>query len=255
MSDWKSLDAELRAWREAGQRADFWWRDDDAERPTAALDRLLALAETSGVPPALAVVPAGAGEALAARLREHRQVAVLSHGLGHLNHAAAGGRKAEFGPDRPVFEMLGDVATGWQRLKLLFPEQALAIFVPPWNRVDPELVGRLPLAGLAAVSAFGARRSANPAPGLTEVNCHLDLIDWRGGRGFVGETRALASLIEHLSARRRGLADGGEATGVMSHHLVLDDAAWNFLERLLKHLGECDGAHWLSPKEAFSLAP
>ena len=34
---------ELARWKAAGHAPAFWWRDDDARRPTPALDRLLAL--------------------------------------------------------------------------------------------------------------------------------------------------------------------------------------------------------------------
>ncbi|MDP6705421.1 MAG: polysaccharide deacetylase family protein [Alphaproteobacteria bacterium] len=255
MSTWQALGQELQAWSDAGRRATFWWRDDDAERPTPALDRLLALARSARVAPALAVVPAGAGRELADALAEGEDVAVLCHGLGHRNHAPTDAKKAEFGPHRPVFEMLGEVAAGHERLKLLFTGRALPVFVPPWNRIDPELSRRLPLAGFAGVSAFGPRAAEHPVPGLVQVNCHFDLTDWRGDRGFVGESRALAALVEHLRARRGGAADGDEPTGVMSHHLVLDEAGWNFLGRLFEALEKCDGAHWLSPREAFNLAP
>ena len=43
MTGWADLDAELDRWKAAGRAATLWWRDDDATRPTPALDRLLAL--------------------------------------------------------------------------------------------------------------------------------------------------------------------------------------------------------------------
>src|SRR5216684_8019215 len=65
-ADWLDLERELDAWRAAGRSATLWWRDDDAVRPTPALDRLLAIA--AGVPLALAVIPGPTGAPLAERL-------------------------------------------------------------------------------------------------------------------------------------------------------------------------------------------
>lgn len=255
MADWPALERELDAWGEAGRTATLWWRDDDGEMPGPALDRLLALSDRYEVPLALAVVPAGAGRALAGRLEACTRVCVLTHGLAHRNLASDGQRKSEFGPERPIHELLADVATGWNRLRLLFVAQALPIFVPPWNRMAPALLPRLPNAGLKGLSAFGVRTAAEPVPGLAQNNCHLDLIDWRAGRGFVGEAAALEVLVTHLAGRRQGLVDADEASGLMSHHLVHDRAAWRFLERLLEATQRHAAAYWLSATEAFRLAP
>jgi len=253
MADWLALARELDDWAEAGRRATLWWRDDDAEAPGPALDRLLSLADAMRLRPALAVVPAGAGPPLAEALAERFDV--LTHGLAHRNLAPAGERKAEFGPHRPVAEMLADAASGRQRLRLLFGVRALPVFVPPWNRLAATLVPRLVDAGFAALSTLGPRPAAEAAPGLAQANCHVDPIDWRGGGSFAGEAAALTALLAHLRARRLGQVDAAEPTGVMSHHRVQDAATWSFLERLFAETRERDGAHWLSPRDVFSLAP
>ena len=55
-------------------------------------------------------------------------------------------------------------------------------------------------------------------------------IDWKGGRGFVGEEAALAALVAALCATPRSAT--GEPVGVLSHHLAMDDGAWDFLRSL-----------------------
>lgn len=47
---WEAFAAEIAAWRDAGLEVEFWWRDDDAGRPTPALDRLLRTASRNDVP-------------------------------------------------------------------------------------------------------------------------------------------------------------------------------------------------------------
>ncbi|MEK9660397.1 MAG: hypothetical protein VW644_01455, partial [Alphaproteobacteria bacterium] len=40
---WDALAAELDVWAAAGRTATLWWRDDDADAASPALERLLAL--------------------------------------------------------------------------------------------------------------------------------------------------------------------------------------------------------------------
>ena len=75
VTQWSDLTQELDAWTADGRRATLWWRDDDAAEPDAALERLLALAATHGLPLALAVIPARATRALAQRLAEADEIA------------------------------------------------------------------------------------------------------------------------------------------------------------------------------------
>jgi hypothetical protein len=63
------LTAELDLWSAAERPATLWWRDDDAAEVTPALERLLALADATGVPLALAVVP---GRLMPSRAAPHK---------------------------------------------------------------------------------------------------------------------------------------------------------------------------------------
>jgi hypothetical protein len=238
---WDVFDAELAHWRDAGRAPPVWWRDDDAIEPSAALDRLLALAGAFGVPLTLAVVPAAAGGPLAGRLAgEPDGVRVVQHGYAHQNHAPAGMPRMELGTHRPAMIVVGELGTGWLALERLFGTRTLPVLVPPWNRIDPVLVPMLPEIGFRGLSTFGARRRREPVTGLLQVNTHVDLVDWRGSRGFVGEERALAGLTDGLRQRRLEKSDprGGtaEPIGLLSHHLVMDEPGWGFLARLFDRL-------------------
>lgn len=250
MTTWDDLARELDAWGEADLIATLWWRDDDVRRPGPKLTRLIEVAD--GLPLALAAVPADATAELA-ELPEN--ACFLPHGWRHVNLAPASEKKCEFGPHRPAFDRLADVALGWTRLRHLFAERARPVFVPPWNRIDPAFVPRLSHAGLSALSRFGPRKTALAAPDLTEANCHVDIVDWRGTRGFVGDDVALSALIAHLGARRRGEVDAEEATGVMTHHDVHDAGCWDFLAKLRESTANHRAARWLSADEAASLQP
>ena len=259
MSDWSDLGDELDRWADAGLSATLWWRDDDAARATPALGRLLGLRAGLGIPLALAVVPAVAGEDLAAAIAGAGGVSVLQHGYAHRNHAGHGAPKAELGPNRAPDDALGELAAGRERLVALFGGPAAAVLVPPWNRIADRLLPRLGAAGYTGLSTYGPRARALAAPGVVQVNTHVELIDWRGGRGFVGEAAALGLAVGHLAARRGGASDGagdggGEPTGLLSHHLVHDEAAWDFIAAFVAATTAHSAARWLDAGEAFSAA-
>ena len=227
----------------------MWWRDDDAVRPTPALDRLLALA--ADLPLALAVIPEQAAGVLAQRLAHCPGVQVLQHGWRHANHAPLDEKKAELGPHRPPLAMLDELAAGRQRLALLFGSRALAVLTPPWNRMSAALVPLLHDAGYGGLSMAGARREAEPSPGLRQVNTHADLVAWRDG-GFIGTAPALGLITAHLAARRVGTVDADEPTGLLTHHLVMDEAGAAFVAELLAFTARHKAARWLGAAEAFA---
>ena len=245
----------LDRFAEAGRTATLWWRDDDACAPSPALDRLLALAAAQGVPVSLAAVPAQCGPALAERLQnEAGNVAVFQHGYAHQNHGASGARKIELGPQRPAQVVIGELATGWLRLETLFGARAQPVLVPPWNRLAPFLVPVLPELGYRGLSQFGPRLRSMPVQQLVQVNCHVDPIDWRGSRGFVGDSAAVAATCAHLALRLQADANSAvaeEPTGLMSHHAVHDEAGWRFIERLLAVTKSHPAVRWLDAREAF----
>ncbi len=260
---WRGLDRELDAWAEAGRIATFWWRDDDAVAATLALDRLLGLAEALGTPLALAVIPASADESLRRRLKREPWAVVVQHGFAHRNHAPPGAKKAELGAHRSRAAMIGELAAGRRRLHEMFGDMGtvpmLPVLVPPWNRIDPGLVPRLPAIGIASLSTFSARPAAAPG-GPHQVNTHVDVLDWDARRGrepapFVGTSAALDAVIGHLAARRLGRADADEPTGLLTHHLALDAACWGFAEQLIRRVADHPAGRWLGPGAAFAESP
>ncbi|MHA1600800.1 MAG: polysaccharide deacetylase family protein [Alphaproteobacteria bacterium] len=237
MTDWTDLTLELDAWGATGVPATIWWRDDDAVEPTPAFERLLELAAGHAVPLALAVIPARASQALAARITAAgNTVTPIQHGFTHRNHAPSCEKKIELGNHRPRHVVCEELARGQARMASLFGPHAQAILVPPWNRIDRELVPDLPALGFGALSTYGPRPTVSGAPGLTQVNCHLDFMRWAMPRGFAGDTVALALLLGHLRRRRQGSVDASEPSGILSHHAAHDAAAWDFLDRLLATL-------------------
>lgn len=252
---WGTLMGELDAWAAAGKVATFWWRDDDAADHTPALDRLLDLRAETGVPLALAVIPANATNALRDRLAGEAEVAVLQHGYSHKDFAGGEGRKIELDDSRPAEYVVADLAMGGQALEKF--THRLPILVPPWNRIAPHLVPFLPEVGIRGLSTIGARTRKEPIRGLRQNNVHLDVIDWRGkrtgsARGFLGANNIIADTIGHLAARRVGDADPEEATGLMTHHGDMDEAGFGFLAEFVNRTRAHPAVVWQSASEVFS---
>jgi hypothetical protein len=252
---WPDLMAEFDCWEEAGRVATLWWRDDDAVIPTARLGRLLSIA--SGVPVSLAVIPADAQQELAQWLAQSLRsapkssVAVLQHGWRHVNHAGVG-KKSEFPAERPRSAVASELAAGWARLSDLFETRAQPVLVPPWNRFDDSLLGLLGGCGLTGISRARPRSASSRAPGVIEANIHVDLVAWKGNRGFVGEDAALSDLVQHLRARRLCAVCVGEPTGILTHHLVQDEATDAFLDRLIAVSVAHPAVLWLDAGEIFA---
>lgn len=243
---WRNLSRELDRWLESGRTATLWWRDDDATRPSGALDRLLELSHRRRVPTALAVVPGRVDVALASVV-SGTPTRVLQHGCRHLNRASPDAKKCELIADSAIE---GELMTGRARLDGLFHSALLPVLVPPWNRIDPALIARLTALGYRGLSRFKPR-DGSTVMGLHQVNTHIDIMDWVTGRGFRGELEVLAAAVEHLRARRLSLVDPDEPTGLLTHHLEHDEPCWIFIDRLLAETRDHPAARWLSAGEIF----
>ncbi len=257
MTGWAVLTQELDAWAAEGRTATFWWRDDDAAAPVPALDRLLALAAATDVPLALSVVPADAVRDMARRLSDERRVTLLQHGYAHINRAPPGGRKSEFPPERGIALVKAELRQGRRRLETLFArlgERLLPVLVPPWNRMHVEYLRHLPRLGFTGISGYLARPAAEPHPGLRMANTHVDVIAWKGSRGFIGTDAALDLLVAHLAHRRTGRVDRDEPTGLLTHHLAHDEAAWTFVAECLDRCRSHAAARWLAADDIFERA-
>ncbi|TDQ86433.1 hypothetical protein A8950_0125 [Dongia mobilis] len=242
-ADWDDLARECDRWAEAGAQPTLWWRDDDAVADSPALRQLMAVAQ---VPVALAVIPLAPERPLQPSLDEALAAwpaaSVLQHGIAHRNRAAASAKKSEFPPADPsdpsaarmAAEIAAGLTAGRAALERAFGPRFLPVLTPPWNRLAPVWAGSLPGLGFRGLSRFGEPPyAARPAiAGLREIDTHVDVIDWRGGGGFLGEAACLGRLAGHLAARRAGAARRDQPTGLLTHHLVHDAATWRFLENL-----------------------
>lgn len=237
----KLLMETLDAFARDGQIADFWLRDDDATQPTALLARLLDLSERFSVPMTLAVIPEPTGEALAKYLAGNARIDVAVHGWAHRNHATPDEKKRELGLHRPKEIVVGELKAGYDKLAQLYDSRFVSMLVPPWNRIDAEIVEALPGLGYRALSVYGPETSG-PMP---RINTHIDVIDWRGTRG--GRNHDV--LFAETAARMRQAHQTGGTVGILTHHLDHDEAVWSFLQKLFVLTASHSGCRWRASSE------
>jgi hypothetical protein len=245
MTGWSDLISELDRWP-AG-KATFWWRDDDATIRTERLARLLAL---PALPLSIAVVPANMRVSLAEQIADPR-IDVLQHGFAHTNYQTDELKKAELGDARPLPAIQEELARGWQRLSVLYGKRALRVVVPPWNRIDDKVTAGLSGQGYVGLSIDGPRAAKDD--GLIRANIHIDLIDWTAQpRRFAGEGFCLDAAVTHLVKRRTGEVDGEEPTGLLTHHLAMDDAGFAFTDDFLTRTSAHPAVQWRAARDIFA---
>ncbi|WP_169566915.1 polysaccharide deacetylase family protein [Sneathiella limimaris] len=250
MNYWDQLDTELNCWAESGKIATFWWRDDDLNEPTPALDRLLHLRDQFDIPLTLATIPDKVDPLIASDLEGCE---LIQHGVTHQSFSAKGMKKSEFPAERDLKEVEDQLRVGKYRMEDLFSDNFFAFFVPPWNRISDIHIPTLQKLGFAGLSRFKARNSACPLPGFAEINTHIDPVFWRGGRSARSETEILKDILDHLKARRSGSVDASEPTGLLTHHLMFDQDLWAITFKLLSYLQEKNTVRFLTLRGAMAL--
>jgi hypothetical protein len=208
-----------------------------------------------GRPVALAVIPALATADLAAVLAGAPAFRVLQHGWRHANRG--NGKKSEYPSSLSASVAAAEIAAGRDRLAGLFGSRSLPVFVPPWNRIAPELLGVLAASGVAAVSTIASptkpESSASQPTGrkparLGVIDVHVDLTDWKGGGRFIGAAAALGGLVFWLRRARLGSSAAGPI-GILTHHLIMDRETTAFVETLQEQIAGHCAARWVDIAE------
>lgn len=264
----KSLDDALTARLErTGTPLSIWWRDDDLEAPSPALDAMLEALGAAGIAPAFAALPATVSPAAIAAL-DGTEAVVFPHGWAHANHEPADRKKSEFGPARPAEIRLTEIARGWERVRDLAGDRAVGVFTPPWNRIEPALSDRLVETGVVGLSTYLAQLTdptAAAPSGLPRLETHVDLIDWRGGRMPLSADAVIARLLIWLNsgasadtaspvgAKNQDKMPVDNPIGILSHHRDTPVEAWSGWAPIWRILQHHPGTEWVSPAEALCM--
>ena len=208
----------------------LFFRADDVGVPGMQFERMMELFATYGVPLSLAIVPAwltaDRWQYLNGFEKNHpARWCWYQHGWRHVNHEAEG-KKQEFGNARSLAQIKQDLRRGQSRLEELMAQAFYPVFTPPWNRCNANTLQILKDLGYAAVSR--SRGAKPPAPGgLPDHYVNVDLHTRR-------ERDAAAGWHNLLHELEQAIASG--FCGIMIHHQLMNAAAFDFLELLLKAL-------------------
>jgi peptidoglycan/xylan/chitin deacetylase (PgdA/CDA1 family) len=228
---WDALQSELDLWSKHDRKVPFWWRDDDVSTTSPALDRLLDLRASFGVPIAFAAIPGRIDSSLQRRLSREDRARLLQHGWDHVNRARPGRAKAELCASRQPADVHAELAEGRRRLTSFFGDRFLPVLVPPFGYLAPRLTKVVKHVGYRFISV------ASDFPGLPlpSRNVHLDVVNWRTGRA-AEPVEVVRATIAALKLRRFGIVSAEMPIGIMTHHLDHDSAAWSLVEELLERL-------------------
>jgi hypothetical protein len=248
---WHALERELDLWRGERKSATLWWRDDDAQRASAQLDRLIELSTATSTPLVLATIPQSVDVSIPEKIKSQDNISIMQHGWSHENHAPLSEKKCELGDHRALEDIQRELVGGAEILSGLFDDNFLPILVPPWNRISVTIANSLKSCGYVGLSTFGSKPLVPSSPGFCQANTHVDLINWRKGRGFIGTKNALEQITSHLHRRRCGQLPLNEVTGILSHHLVHGEDLWQFLEVFFQVTSRHSSVQWQTGYQIF----
>ncbi len=199
----------------------FFLRCDDVTKPGRAFLRVFGLLKSAGLPVSCAVIPAQAGQALAAFFRAETaagaRLEALQHGYSHAEYAGNRYLKHEFGPSRLYKEQRGDIAAGKRLMKKLFGKISKPVFVPPFHIYNSDTLKALASLKFKAVSA--SRPLKEPLPrGLAFLGTRVTVNEYDLGL----KPRPL-SLGQLKSRTLAAIREGGGPAGIYFHH---EDIKW-----------------------------
>ena len=210
----------------------IFFRADDVAVPGRQFSRLMHLFSAYGVPLSLAVVPAALTRKRWQYLKGFEKKNPSrwcwhQHGWRHVNHETEG-KKQEFGSGRAISEIKRDLVRGKERLEMIMGDHFYPVFTPPWNRCSSATLKVAKELGYAAVSRGRGGKAPSPG-GLPDYFVNVDL--------HTRKEKHPAAAWEKLFAElQQGIASNH--CGIMIHHRMMNGAAFDFIEILIKKLVE-----------------
>ena len=208
----------------------IFFRADDVAVTGRKFTGMLDIFARGRVPLCLAVVPAWLTRRRWQTLkgltgRESSLWCWHQHGWRHVNYEIDG-KKQEFGASRSRSDIKRDLVQGKRRLEDLMEAEFYPVFTPPWNRCSLSTLQLLGELGYVAVSRY--RGSMPQAPrGLPDFYANVDLHTRKERDPAAGWESLLEELQQAISSK---------FCGIMIHHQRMNEAAFDFLEMLIRIL-------------------
>jgi len=210
----------------------IFFRADDVAAPGRKLAKLMDVFKRHRVPLCLAVVPAWLTGRRWQYLKglEAKESSLWcwhQHGWRHINHETEG-KKQEFGAARSRLDIKRDLVLGKRRLEDLMEAEFYPVFTPPWNRCSLSTLQLLGELGYEAVSRYRGSMPRAPRE-LPDFYANVDLHTRKERDPAAGWERLSEELQQAVSSK---------FCGIMIHHQRMNEAAFDFLEMLLRILAK-----------------
>ncbi len=214
----------------AGKPVELFFRADDVGIPSVNFEQMTRLFHNYEVPLCLAIVPSWLTQqrlsALQDLLGKNNPLFCLhQHGWLHRNYEQQG-KKQEFGPARNKNVIKTALLTGKNRLQDLLGEEFSPCFTPPWNRCSMATLESLNELRFKIVSGSSGKLFP-PAPPLQNIPINIDL--------HTGKEKDLPTALQVLTDQFQQAGASGRL-GIMLHHQRMNNAAFDFLETLLRQI-------------------
>lgn len=205
-----------------------FFRADDIAVPSENFSKLISLFSHYKMPLSLAVVPAWLTHQRWKQIKNFTDVFSSlwcwhQHGWRHVNHSLKG-KKYEFGQHRSILQIQDDLKNGMNRLRKIMGENFYPVFTPPWNRCDENTLNQLKRLGYKAVSRNSGSKLINNEQ-ISEYNVNVDLHTRKEKDSKTGWNNLFGEL-------RHAVAGG--LCGIMIHHQLMNDYAFDFIKYLFQ---------------------
>lgn len=237
--------SDLCAWiTDAAEPRQFWWRDDDTGADAGALQDLLSMRRQLGIPLVVSVVPSWLSDDCARILANEPAVFVAQHGWNHADRSHPSQKSIELGGTSDAACVLENLRQGADALRRKGLPRLLPLLVPPWNRVADDVLAGLGSLGIQSVSTF-VYDKRGVRYGLRHINCHIDPIVWRGGKRLMSERELVDVTVRQMEREGRG------PIGLLTHHLEMNDEAYDRVAGYLSSLAGHPLVDFVDPKDMF----
>ena len=122
--------------------------------------------------------------------------------------------------------------------------------MPPWNRISEGVIPNLLDFGFSGFSAFGRKSLKVHEPNLKWFNTHIDVIDWRNTRRFIGGESMTLQITNNLKRQRR-TNETSEPFGILTHHLNMIESDWEEFRNIFTILKNSNSVRCVDPLELF----
>ncbi|MDO5568555.1 MAG: hypothetical protein Q4G04_00380 [bacterium] len=221
-------------WREfiellSSKNVKFWFRDDDCGIDNDSLYHLLEYMNNKKIEIFLAAIPENTDEILSNKIQKYNSLYVGQHGYAHKNHSLS--EQSEYPPNRDTEIVKKELIDGDSKLKTLFKDKYLKVFIPPWFEIDKKTIQMLKQLNYLAVSNFWDNQK-NPY-GIIEANCQVDFVNWENAYTFGGEDYILKQIICELKKEKKNYH-----IGLLLHHERMGKETYMFLDKLIDVIQE-----------------